>query len=96
MAAVKPVATLVNRTDAAIVLPKFYLSKSDEDGEKNPQVVRLDAAKDRGVVGFSPEVQLLAYSFQRLRANRLVQAMVNRGVLEFRAPGLVLDIAEAA
>lgn len=89
----KDVAVVVNNQDASLVLPVFYLSKADEDAQKNPQKVVLGAAMDRGVVGVAqPEAPLNAYSFNRLKQHRVVRALVERRQIEFRAVGLVLDL----
>lgn len=93
MAVAKDVAVIVNNEDANLVLPVFYLSKSDEENKKNPQRVVLGAAIDRGVVNTAqPEHKLNAYAYARLKDHPIIRALVMNRRLEFRAPGLVLDL----
>lgn len=89
----KPAAVIVNNTDANIVLPKFFLSKADQEAKdgkgQNAQKVTLGAAMDRGVVNMpQPEHSLTAYAFNMLKQDTIVQALVQRKQIEFRAPGL--------
>lgn len=93
MPVAKDVAVIVNNEDANIVLPTFFLSKSDEEGNRNPQRVVLGAAMDRGVVHTAqPEYKLNAYSYARLKDHPIIRALVMSRRMEFRAPGLVLDL----
>ena len=87
----KDVAVLVNNEDASLVLPIFYLTKADEEAQRNPQSVCLGAAIDRGIVGKpGPELSLNAYSFQRLKTHPVLKELVRLRRIEFRAPGLIL------
>lgn len=89
----RDVAVIVNTTDGRMTLPRFYLSKSDEDAEKNPQVLTLGASADRGVVNTDqPELPLNAYSFGRLKDHPIVLALAKRGMLQFRAPNLAIAL----
>tara|TARA_Y100001973_G_C5064860_1_gene264540 strand:+ start:377 stop:664 length:288 start_codon:yes stop_codon:yes gene_type:complete len=89
----RDVAVIVNTTDGRLTLPTFYLSKSDEESNKNPQIRTLGASADRGIINTEqPELPLNAYSFGRLKDHPIVLALAKRGILQFRAPNLAIAL----
>lgn len=91
--------SVVNLAKGETALPPFYQSKEDEEGEKNVQKVRLASSLDHGVIHTDPKTGAVTtlkssegithYAFAKLRANPMVQLLINDGVLDFRGASLV-------
>ena len=89
----KPVAVIVNLTDAQIALPPVA-----EAANGSAVVHVLGAQVDRGVVGLKqPELPVNAYQLATLQKNKIFQAMRDGGgklrrQIEIRSPNLDLTL----
>lgn len=80
---------IVNNSQAAITLPRFFMSESDEKAKRRPQKITLGPASNRGIIGkHAPEMQVTTYAMRKIFNHSGLRRLKEAGDIRLSRAGL--------